>query len=274
VLLEPVEWTDDTRFDVNGHGFEFVRHDAMPDPPTGRFSVYKWRELLEAYNELLSEPVESMVELGVWHGGGTVLFNELLHPQRLVALDVQPVNPSPEFSRYLAVHDEVSVHWGVHQEDGVTLRSLVTGPLDLVIDDASHEYDNTAASFDVLFPMLRPGGWYVIEDWGWPFVEEHAEGAYKTLRSLSDLLLDIAALTISRGPGWVKKVLVVGSFIAVERGDAEITALDVRSDHYKRSDYREAYAQNPDHGAGDGDQIDLLWRDVKRRLRRRRPSAR
>ncbi|WP_280408356.1 class I SAM-dependent methyltransferase [Nocardia brasiliensis] len=39
-----------------------------------------------------------------------------------------------------------------------------TGPLDLVIDDGSHLSAHVIASFDVLFPALRPGGMYVIED--------------------------------------------------------------------------------------------------------------
>ena len=34
-----------------------------------------------------------------------------------------------------------------------------------MIDDASHLYNETSASFNVLFPRLRPGGLYVIEDW-------------------------------------------------------------------------------------------------------------
>ena len=38
-------------------------------------------------------------------------------------------------------------------------------PVDLVIDDASHRYPETVASFEVLFPRLRTGGLYVIEDW-------------------------------------------------------------------------------------------------------------
>jgi hypothetical protein len=37
--------------------------------------------------------------------------------------------------------------------------------LDLVIDDASHLLGPTRSSFNVLFPLLRPGGVYVIEDW-------------------------------------------------------------------------------------------------------------
>jgi hypothetical protein len=35
---------------------------------------------------------------------------------------------------------------------------------DLVIDDGSHIASHIRASFDKLFPALRPDGWYVIED--------------------------------------------------------------------------------------------------------------
>lgn len=38
------------------------------------------------------------------------------------------------------------------------------GPFDIVIDDGSHVSELTRASFDVLFPYVRPGGCYVIED--------------------------------------------------------------------------------------------------------------
>ena len=38
-------------------------------------------------------------------------------------------------------------------------------PLDLVVDDCSHRYKPSRASFNELFPRLRPGGVYVIEDW-------------------------------------------------------------------------------------------------------------
>lgn len=38
------------------------------------------------------------------------------------------------------------------------------GPLDIIIDDGSHLSDYVIASFVTLFPRLRPGGLYVIED--------------------------------------------------------------------------------------------------------------
>ena len=41
------------------------------------------------------------------------------------------------------------------------------GALDMVMDDASHIYEPTLASFQILFTLLPEGGLYIIEDWAW-----------------------------------------------------------------------------------------------------------
>lgn len=52
------------------------------------------------------------------------------------------------------------------QSDPAALGELVraTGPLDIVIDDGSHVNGHVVTSFDTLFPYVRNGGLYVIED--------------------------------------------------------------------------------------------------------------
>lgn len=52
------------------------------------------------------------------------------------------------------------------QSDAAGLRRIAEGigPLDIVIDDGSHVSDHVLASFAALFPLLAPGGLYVIED--------------------------------------------------------------------------------------------------------------
>nr|BAJ05903.1 putative sugar O-methyltransferase [Streptomyces sp. SANK 60405] len=52
------------------------------------------------------------------------------------------------------------------QSDPAELRRVVeeTGPLDIVIDDGSHRSEHVLTSFHTLFPYVRNGGLYVIED--------------------------------------------------------------------------------------------------------------
>ncbi|MGX7828490.1 class I SAM-dependent methyltransferase [Actinokineospora sp. 24-640] len=51
------------------------------------------------------------------------------------------------------------------QGDPDSLRDIAAlGPLDIVVDDGSHRSEDVIASFTHLFPAVRPGGYYVIED--------------------------------------------------------------------------------------------------------------
>jgi hypothetical protein len=61
--------------------------------------------------------------------------------------------------------DRIHIFQG-SQEDRAFLERVAdaTGPLDIVIDDGSHVVGHVLASFDVLFPRLREGGIYVVED--------------------------------------------------------------------------------------------------------------
>lgn len=52
------------------------------------------------------------------------------------------------------------------QADREVLKNVVecAGPFDLIIDDGSHQNDHVKESFQALFPGLKPGGVYVVED--------------------------------------------------------------------------------------------------------------
>lgn len=47
------------------------------------------------------------------------------------------------------------------------LRRLLEpwAPYDLIVDDASHIGRLTALTFGCLWPLVKPGRWYVVEDW-------------------------------------------------------------------------------------------------------------
>lgn len=67
------------------------------------------------------------------------------------------------------------------------------GPFDIIIDDGSHMSHHIIASFNALFPHVRPGGIYVVEDLAtayWPTWGGDPDPAaqYKSITMLKDLL--------------------------------------------------------------------------------------
>ena len=72
--------------------------------------------------------------------------------------------------------ERVRPYYGVDQVDSARLVTIVAEEfgderLDLVVDDASHSLEPTRTSFETLFPRLRDGGLYLIEDWNWQIRE-------------------------------------------------------------------------------------------------------
>jgi hypothetical protein len=135
------------------------------------YTIVKSRPYINLYYNLaLKEQPEGIIELGVFEGGGYVFLDCLFKPNRMSAVDIS-ATPIPALQDYCARHPGRTVHYGVSQTNAALLRRIVSddldGILDLVVDDASHSYAETRASFDILFPLLRPGGLYIIEDWGW-----------------------------------------------------------------------------------------------------------
>jgi Methyltransferase domain len=110
------------------------------------------------------------MELGILHGGSVAFITLLANPEKYVATDLLP-GSSEQFDAWLESYDEVvRPYYGVDYADaaanrGILAKEFAGKPLDLVIDDGSHLLEPTRSSFNALFPALRSGGIYVIEDW-------------------------------------------------------------------------------------------------------------
>lgn len=167
-----LEWLADDRFRVGD--VEFV--DTFRAGSTAeRFHIRKRRRLVEAYTDLLGGwRGARAVELGIAFGGSVALMELIARPALLVALelDPDPVQGLTDFISRRGIAERIRPHYGVNQADRERVHEIVSAelegaPLDLVIDDASHLLGPTRASFETLFPLVRPGGSYLIEDWNW-----------------------------------------------------------------------------------------------------------
>lgn len=167
----PWTWIDDKTFELRGTRF---RSGTMPmGLSADEFLVAKPPDLTRKYLELVrAEAPQRIVEIGVKAGGSTAMIALLADPRLLLAIDLAQEVP-PLLTRFLHDRDlehRVVTAFGTDQGDQAALTRIVddarsSEPLDLIIDDGSHILGPTRASFEVLFPRLRPGGLFVIEDW-------------------------------------------------------------------------------------------------------------
>lgn len=120
----------------------------------------KWDNYFEIYERHFARFVNQsplVFEIGVAGGGSLQMWKQYFGNGRIVGID----------RNQSAVFDEpgISVEVG-NQRDRAFLASVVAkhGDPDIVIDDGGHRYADQKPSFLELFPVLKDGGVYMIED--------------------------------------------------------------------------------------------------------------
>lgn len=124
--------------------------------------IHKWLHYFPVYERYL-EPFRgrrvTMLEIGVSHGGSLQMWRDYLgRRSTIVGIDIDPR------VRELA-EPGIEIHVG-DQSDGEFLGSLSEryGGFDIVLDDGGHFPGHQIASITHLWPSLRVGGVYLVED--------------------------------------------------------------------------------------------------------------
>jgi SAM-dependent methyltransferase len=243
--MSELTWKDESRFVLGGTTFQALPADVFAEDShlelrNGEFLVFKARPLVERYVALIDElEPQHIFELGFFQGGSTLFFAELARPRRLVSIDRRPLTEARKRVESHAADRGLSgvvrTYGEVDQADRQSLADLVDeafrhAALDLVIDDCSHLYEPTRGSFNELFPRLRPGGAYVIEDW-WPHTPVDggpSNGRFGDHMPLARLVFEIV-LAIQGMPDLIAEVSIDTELALIRRGEAEIepTSFDV-----------------------------------------------
>lgn len=235
-MFECLKWQDDC-MQLNDLHFCLEHYRRQSEEPIreNSFAIYKVKQLYDQYEKLFAErphfQAKSILEIGIWDGGSLVICNEVFAPSKLVGIDIRhDRGDSKYFESYLERHDyrsRIKTYWGVNQADSKSVleicRKEFDTQLDLIIDDASHFYEETKASFEILFPKLRKGGLYIIEDWAWSHWQEFDEHPYFAGKiALSQLVRELTEMIGSaRGPHPATMTVLPG-LIAIEKGELEI----------------------------------------------------
>jgi len=242
-LIRPVDWISETKFVVDGLEFGGDLSSFTERTTPDRVVILKDSRLLRQYLDFFAaHDIKNLFELGVWQGGSPLFYSLATDAQKVVALDI--TNPGPpaldEIAQRHGITDKLRLHFGVSQGDRAAVSAIMDKefgdePLDLVIDDASHEYGLSRTSFEVVFPRLRMGGLYIIEDWQWAHIDSPAyqnDGYFSDKPALSNLIFELL-IAYGGHPDLFWNIVVRDWFVAVQKGSRPL-APDFRLDDLLR----------------------------------------
>lgn len=187
--------------------------------------VLKPQIWFERYKTFIPTDVRRIVEVGIFEGGSIVLLADLFPNAEIIGIDLRKQNDFVlQHIDALGYGDRVKLHYGVSQTDRAAIEQIISSawgaePIDLVIDDASHVYDFSVATFDILFPRVRAGGFYVLEDWGWAHWPNFSgDLANSGSRALSSMVLELVMATAGYSQA-VAEVRALTAMAFIKRGE-------------------------------------------------------
>ena len=112
----------------------------------------------EKHFKSLQGSARIILELGVWTGTSLRIWEEYFASAKIFGVDI-----FPQCKRFEGGRREVFIG---NQQDLRFLDSVVraTGAPDVIIDDCGHVLEHQIASLTFLWPKLKRGGIYAIED--------------------------------------------------------------------------------------------------------------
>lgn len=135
----------------------------------------------------------TLIEVGVHHGGSVATWGHYFPRARIVGLDVNPACLALESGN-------VAIRIG-DASDSAFLFDVVSefGRPRVFIDDGSHRWDHQIATFQTMFPLLVPGGHYILEDLDTSFEGHLREARYNAYSSISafDYLTKLARYLVA-----------------------------------------------------------------------------
>ena len=120
-----------------------------------------------------------LIEIGVLKGASTRTWAKFFPDARVVGLDIDPDCKQHEGGN-------IAIRIGDAGDPGF-LFSVVEefGRPTVVIDDASHRWDHQILSLQTFFPLIRPGGYFIMEDLDTSFRSYLKQAAFQGVSDIS-----------------------------------------------------------------------------------------
>ncbi len=167
--------------------------DALHRNKTGKVSD-KWESYL-GYYDMLFAPIHNnpitFLEIGVQNGGSLETWaNYFKYGQHFVGCDVNPKCGALNYD-----DPRISVVVGdINAAASYNAIRAISPDFDIVVDDGSHISSDIIKAFLNYFPLVKPGGLYVVEDTHTLYDDEYGGGilneygAYSFFKKMIDVI--------------------------------------------------------------------------------------
>lgn len=192
--------------------------------------IHKWLHYFDIYDRHFAayrdQPV-TIVEFGVFHGGSLQMWKKYFGPQaRIIGVDINPDCAS-------LTEPQIEIVIG-DQADRSFLRQLRkrAGAIDVVIEDGGHTMIQQVATFEEIWPAVREGGVFLIEDLHTSYWANYGGGFQRPgtfIEYAKDLIDQVHAwhsrdpdlLTVDEYTRSIKGMHVYDSIIVFDKGRVE-----------------------------------------------------
>ncbi|MGL4490091.1 MAG: hypothetical protein ACRCU5_11685 [Rhizobiaceae bacterium] len=221
--FEKIKWgnqaSDHQDFTLEGVPFRLAFANHNKHVTTDEFIVLlKNKPLLSSEISILNYATpKNMVELGLFEGGSAVFWH-LFYGVKYVGFDIlKRPEPITKWIKKLGIENDVRLEYETSQSDEKALTKAIEeqfgdAGLDVIIDDASHQYELSRRSFEILYPRVRAGGIYCLEDWSWAHADSpqwQKDRFWGDVPALTNLLFEITMLMGTKSD-WFRQMNIIG----------------------------------------------------------------
>jgi hypothetical protein len=121
-------------------------------------SYHNYLNVYEKFFAPLRNNQLTVLEIGVFNGASLRTWEEYFPKAKIIGVDIMPASRWHERNRVtIELADQSNV-------EHLTRLAMKHGPFDIIIEDGSHMWEHQITSLRTLFPFLKDGGIYIVED--------------------------------------------------------------------------------------------------------------
>jgi cephalosporin hydroxylase len=124
---------------------------------TDKESNHSYGNAYESIFFMNRRDVQLMMEIGVADGASLLAWREVFPNATIVGLDIHVSEK--------AIANGIEFHKGDQRIQDDCQRAAAGRQFDVIVEDAMHTLDNTLLTLFWLWPFVKPGGLYIVEEW-------------------------------------------------------------------------------------------------------------